>query len=182
MELRDYYLYEYAAYELALLLGLDNVPPTTIRKVGRNEGSLQMWIEDSMTESMRRERGMRAPDTVRWMQQVQTMYLFDDLIGNVDRNMGDIVIDSDWKLWMIDHSRSFGVRFEPRHLEEVLFCERGFWEKLKAFDEAQIRERLGHTLTGPEIEAMLERRDTIVAHIQGLIDQRTEEVVLYDRQ
>jgi hypothetical protein len=29
---------------------------------------------------------------------------------------------------------------------------------------------------------MLERRDTIVAHIQGLIDQRTEEVVLYDRQ
>lgn len=182
MELRDYYVYEYAAYELALLLGLDNVPPTVLRKVGRTEGSLQMWVENAMTETERREQGTRAPDTVGWMRQVQTMYLFDDLIGNIDRNMGDIVIDPDWKLWMIDHSRSFGVRFEPRHIEEVFFCERGFWEKLQVLDEAQIRERLGTSLTGPEIDAMLERRDQIVAHIQALIEQRTEEVVLYDRQ
>jgi len=184
MELRDYYLYEYAAYELSLLLGLDNVPPTTIRKVGRNEGSLQIWVEDAMTESLRRERGLRAPDMVRWMQQVQTMYLFDDLIGNVDRNQGDIVIDSDWKLWMIDHSRSFGTRFTPRNLDvtKVVLCERSFWEGLQALDEDQIRERVGNTLTGPEIRAMLERRDLIVAYIQALIDQRTEEIVLYDRQ
>jgi hypothetical protein len=83
---------------------------------------------------------------------------------------------------MIDHSRSFGLRFEPGHLAEVIFCERGFWEKLQTLNESQIREHLGNSLTGPEITAMLERRDTIVAHIQGLIDQRTEEVVLYDRQ
>jgi len=182
MELRDYYMYEIAAYELSLLLGLDNVPPTVTRKPGRNEGSLQMWIEESMTEDVRREQGLRAPDIVRWMQQVQTMYLFDDLIGNVDRNQGDILIDSDWKLWMVDHSRSFGTRFEPSRLAQVISCERGFWEKLQTLDEAQIREKLGHSLTGPEIEAMLERRDTLVAHIQQLIDQRTEEVVLYDRQ
>jgi len=182
MELRDYYMYEYAAYELSLLLGLDNVPPTVIRKLGRNEGSLQMWIEEAMTEDVRRAQGLRAPDMVSWMQQVQTMYLFDDLIANVDRNQGDIVIDSDWKLWMIDHSRSFGVRFEPSRLAQVISCERGFWEKLQTLDEGQIRERLGNTLTGPEISAMLERRDTLVAHIQALIEQRTEEVVLYDRQ
>jgi len=181
-ELRDYYLYETAAYELSLLLGLDNVPPTVIRKLGRNEGSLQMWVEEAMTESERREQGLRAPDVVSWMQQVQTMYVFDDLIGNIDRNQGDIVIDSDWKLWMIDHSRSFGTRFKPGHLDEILYCERGFWEKLQALDEAQIRERIGHDLTGPEISAMLERRNTIVARIQELIDQRTEEVVLYDRR
>ncbi len=181
-ELRDYYLYETAAYQLSLLLGLDNVPPTVTRKLGRNEGSLQMWVEEAMTEGERREQGLRAPDVISWMQQVQTMYVFDDLIGNIDRNMGDIVIDSDWKLWMIDHSRSFGTWFNPAHLDEILYCERGFWEKLQTLDEAQIRERLGNDLTGPEISAMLERRDTIVARIQELIDQRTEEVVLYDRQ
>ena len=118
------------------------------------------------------------------MQQVQTMYLFDDLIGNIDRNQGDIVIDSDWKLWMIDHSRSFGIRFEPRHLNEreVFLCERGFWENLQALDEDQIRQRVGDTLTRQEIEAMLERRDLIVGHIQALIAKRTEDAVLYDRQ
>ena len=182
MELRDFYLYEVAAYELSLLLGLDNVPPTVIRKLGRNEGSLQMWVEEAMTEGERREQGLRAPDVVSWMQQVQTMYLFDDLIGNVDRNQGDIVIDADWKLWMVDHSRSFGLRFEPSRMAEVILVERGFWEKLQALDEAGIRAQLGNNLTGPEIEAMLERRDTVVAHIQALIEQRTEEAVLYDRQ
>lgn len=182
MELRDYYMYEYAAYELSLLLGLDNVPPTVIRKLGRNEGSLQMWVEEAMTESERREKALRSPDVVGWMRQVQTMYMFDDLIGNIDRNQGDIVIDPDWKLWMIDHSRSFGVRFKPGHLDEVLFVERGFWEKLQSLDEAQIRERLDRTLTGPEISAMLDRRDMIVAHIQKLIEERTEDAVLYDRQ
>ena len=45
----------------------------------------------------------------------------------------------------------------------------------------QIRERMGNALTGPEISAMLERRDTIVAHIQKLIEQRPGSV-LYDRQ
>ena len=181
-ELRDFYMFEYAAYELSLLLGLDNVPPTVIRKPGRNEVSLQMWIENGMTEGERREEGVRSPDAVGWMRQVQAMYLFDDLIGNVDRNMGDIVIDSDWKLWMIDHSRSFQVGFEPKHLAEVFFVERGFWEKLQALDKAQIQEQMGHTLAGREIDGMLERRDQIVAHIQALIDVRTEEVVLYDRQ
>ena len=141
-----------------------------------------MWIEEAMTEDVRLEQRLQPPDIVRWMHQVQTMYLFDDLIGNVDRNQGDIVIDSNWKLWMVDHSRSFGVRFEPSRLDQVISCERGFWEKLQTLDEGQIRERLGNTLTGPEISAMLERRDTLVAHIQALIEQRTEEVVLYDRQ
>ena len=182
MELRDFYMFEYAAYELSLLLGLDNVPPTVIRKPGRSEGSLQMWIENAMTESERLEKGLQSPDIIGWRRQVQVMYLFDDLIGNVDRNAGDIVIDSDWKLWMIDHSRSFQYRFEPKRFAEVIYVERGFWERLQALSEGQIRERMGNALTGPEIEGTLERRDIIVAHIQKLIAERTEDVVLYDRQ
>ena len=52
----------------------------------------------------------------------------------------------------------------------------------RVLNHYQIRERIGHSLTGPEIEGMLERRDIIVAHVQKLIAERTEEVVLYDRQ
>lgn len=45
MRLRDYYMFERAAYVLARMLGLDNVPPTVIRRFGRNRASLQMWGE-----------------------------------------------------------------------------------------------------------------------------------------
>jgi len=182
IELRDYYTYEYAAYEMSHLLGLDNVPPTVIRRVDRNVGSLQIWVEASMTELERREQGLRVPDLVSWIRQVLSMYLFDNLIGNLDRNLGDVVIDSAWKLWTIDHSSSFAVRFEPRNMEDIVVCERGVWERLQALDENQIDERLGDALTGRQISAMLDRRDILVAHIQALIDQRTEDAVIYDRQ
>ena len=33
--------------------------------------------------------------------------LFDQLIYNVDRNLGNLVIDKNWTIWMIDHSRAF---------------------------------------------------------------------------
>ena len=42
--------------EISLLLGLDNVPPMVIRKHGREDGSLQMWVEESMTEGERMDR------------------------------------------------------------------------------------------------------------------------------
>ena len=33
--------------------------------------------------------------------------VFDELIQNVDRNMGNLLIDTGWRAWMIDHSRAF---------------------------------------------------------------------------
>lgn len=180
VELRDYFLFEYAAYELARLLGIDSVPPTVIRRDRVEPVSLQLWIENGMTEAERRERQLQPPGARRWIRQVQTMYLFDDLIGNVDRNVGDIVIDSDWKLWMIDHSRAFQARFEPRHLDQIRFCRRDLWEKLPRLDAEQIRARVGNALTGPQIDALLERRDAMVARVKSLIDELGEGVVLFD--
>jgi hypothetical protein len=180
IELTDYYMFEYAAYEVALMLGLDSVPPTVIREHEGAEGSLQMSIEGSMTGIQRREQDLRAPDIIRWMRQVQAMYLFDDLIGNGDRNQGNILIDSNWKLWMVDHARAFQSRFKLRFIDQVVVCERGFWKRLQDFDEAELEGRLGHVLSDRQIDSMLERRDTLVEHIQNLIDTRQEEVVLYD--
>ncbi len=183
MNLRDYFMFERAGYELAGMLGLDNVPPTVIRRFGRNRVALMMWIENSMTELDRAEQGLRPPSALQWTRQVQTMYLFDDLIGNVDRNAGDIVIDRDsWKLWMIDHSRAFQTGSKLRNAGRLLFCSREVWEKLQALDMDEVASRLGEYLTIFEIEAMFERRDALVEQMQALIDQRGEGAVLYDVQ
>ncbi len=62
MNLRDYFMFERAAYELAQMLGLDNVPPTVIRRFGRDRASLQLWIENSMTELDRANEGPAASE------------------------------------------------------------------------------------------------------------------------
>ena len=36
--------------------------------------------------------------------------LFDQLITNVDRNLGNLLIDKNWTVWMIDHSSAFRLR------------------------------------------------------------------------
>jgi hypothetical protein len=33
------------------------------------------------------------------------MRAFDQLIYNTDRNLGNLLIDGDWRIWMIDHTR-----------------------------------------------------------------------------
>jgi hypothetical protein len=167
------------AYQLAVLLGLDNVPPTVLRRYRRNESSVQLWVYGAMTENERRERGMQPPRSMSWRRQVQTMYVFDDLIGNVDRNRGDILIDDDWKIWMVDHSRAFQTGVELRFIDNVIYCRRDLWEAMKALDEATIRAHTGNQLTRYQISALLERRDLVVAHVQKLIDERGESAVLY---
>ena len=179
MELRDYYVFEQVAYQLALFLGLENVPPTVLRRYQRNESSLQLWVYGAMTENDRMERGMQPPHRLPWIRQVQTMYVFDDLIGNVDRNRGDILIDANWDLWMIDHSRAFQTGPELRFIDKVIYCRRGLWEGLRALDEATIKEHTGNQLTRYQISSLLGRRDAIVARLQELIDTKGEGAVLY---
>ena len=53
-------LFEIPAYRLGKLLGLNNIPPTVLRKVEGTEGSLQLWIEEAITEKQRRAQGLQA--------------------------------------------------------------------------------------------------------------------------
>jgi len=51
-----------------------------VRAIGRQRGTLQLWIEDAMTEEKRRRENEEAPVPVDWARQQQTLYLFDALI------------------------------------------------------------------------------------------------------
>ena len=53
MRLRDYDLFEVAAYRLANLLGMGNVPPAVVRRIDGTKGSLQLWVEQAGTGSAR---------------------------------------------------------------------------------------------------------------------------------
>jgi hypothetical protein len=179
---RDSYIYDLAAYHLDRLLGMYRVPPIVLRKVKGGKGSVQIWLEGTLPEHARRERGIEPPAIARFNQQQAIHYLFNLLTANRDANLGNILIDGNWRFWFIDCSRCFGDSKDLLHLDAITHCERRLWKALKELDRASADTALSPYLTKTEINALFARRDKLVEHIQGLIDKSGEELILFDVQ
>ncbi len=174
----DSYKSQCAAYEIARLLELDNVPPTACRKVNGIDGSVQLWMEGTQSERDQRETASGPPVTNDWILQLQAMRLFDSLIFNDDRNSGNYLVDVDWELWMIDHSRAFQVRTELRYGDEIVWCTERMWQLLHQVTDDQTRAAVDTLLVPRQLNALLERRTILVEHIQKMIDEHGEGAVL----
>jgi hypothetical protein len=180
-ELRDSYLFDIAAYELSGMLGLNNIPPVTLRRVNGVEASLQIWLEDALVEWDRYEQQIPPPDRISFQKQYHNMLVFDSVIGNVDRNNGNILYDANWNHWLIDHSRAFvpGTDKMP-YLDRILGCSRGLYLRLKELDREELMERLSPPLDHFDVDWILQRRDKVIAHLDALIAQHGEDAILFD--
>lgn len=179
---RDSYVYDVAAYHLDRLLGLNRVPPIVIRKLKGDDGSLQIWLEGTITENDRRESGYEPPEIARFNQQRTTMHVFDNLAANRDSNLGNSLIDLNWRLWFIDCSRCFGTSGDLLYPEAITHCDRRMWRALNELDRSAVDEALSPYLTRTEIDALFVRRDKLVDHLQGLIDEWGEAPILFDQR
>jgi len=163
------YRSEIAAYELDKILGLGMVPPTVERRYSGQTGSLQLWVENVVY--MRDRDPNNAPDTVAWNRQVYRWRVWDNLIANIERNQGNLLLDPEWNLILIDHSRAFTN--EQKMPFAMLKIDRELYQKLKTLDEPMLKEKLGKLLfDGPG--PLLERRDKIVKHFDELIGKYGE--------
>ena len=177
---RDWFGYDIAAYQVDRLLGLHRVAPVVERKIKRRDGSVQIWLEGTITEHERRENDFEPPDVARFNQQKETMHVFDNLVANRDSNLGNSLIDGNWRVWFIDCSRCFGNSEDLLLPQVITHCERKLWQNLQELDPEETRARLKPYLAKKEIDALLARRDKLVAHIQELIDEWGEEMIIFD--
>ena len=100
------------------------------------------------------------PDPEAWKQAASLVATtFDQLIYNVDRNTGNLLITKDWKLVLIDHTRAFAPN--PRLMDRPDFdrCSRLCSMHLQELDARKTRGRL---LT-PVSDARTSRRDAAQA-------------------
>lgn len=176
--LRDSWKSEIAAYELALLLGIDRVPPTVRWQLKRAEGSLQLWIENARP-AWHPQEDEKPADPELWQRHLDSVRVFDALIGNIDRHVYNMLVDTDGRVWWIDHSRAFGRDRELIDPGSIGRCERRVWDAIRNTDAAAIAATLEPHMSDLEIQALLERREKLVAHLERRIEEQGEDAVLF---
>lgn len=169
LNFRDYWGYNVAAYRLAVMLGLDMVPPSVKRSHRGSDSAFTWWVDDVvMDEQERVKKKQVPPNALHWNGQIYALRVFDELIANTDRNQGNMLIDKRWKLWLIDHSRAFRTNEKLRTPGRLLRCERTMLARMKQLTRESLKAELDDYLTSTEIGALLQRRDRIVEHIDAL--------------
>jgi hypothetical protein len=186
--------YEIAAYQMDKILELNMIPPTVERKFEGKQGSLQLWVEAEFSLLDIMEEKIPMPSSGSDLDNVQkAKYLtraFDSLIANEDRTQQNIFYTKDWRVILIDHSRSF--RSSDNFTKQLMFgragiegnepfrqLPRAFVEKIKALDFDTIKDAVGPYLQDKEIQAILARKKLILAEIDEMIREKGEENVLY---
>jgi len=155
--------------QLAKLLGLgDMMPPYVERRYMGESASFSWYVDnDMMDEDERIKKNLKSPDLDAWNQEMYVVRVFDQLIFNIDRNLGNLRIDKDWHIWMIDHTRSFRLMHSLRNSKNLVQCDRNLLLRLRALDQATLEGTLMPYVNREEIKAVLARRDLIVKFFEG---------------
>ena len=184
--------WEIAAYNLDKHLGLNMIPPTVERRFWGARGSLQLWVDSMM--SLREKNAMNydipREKILDWNRTMCLQRAFDNLIANEDRHQGNFLITSDWRIILIDHSRSFRTSYP--FTEELIFTEThkdgnmmmrqlpsAFVDRIKLLDFDSIKSVARNYLTHKEIKSVLMRRDLMLDEIDRIIGVFGLEDVLY---
>ena len=185
-ETTDNWRNEVAAYELDKLLGIGMVPPTVSRTVGGRQGGLQLWVTGATMDKYEQA----FPDLAGWRDQVSVMWLFDDLIANVDRHLNNGMVSPAHRLILIDNSRSFRDMVELRNDLNAKFdgtnaryfgvasdgdrgpfptrYPRPLVERLRSVTDKDIKHAIDTYVWGWRQHQLLERRKRILERLDAM--------------
>ena len=160
------YPHEVAAYKLDRLLGLGMVPPTIVRELDGRVGSLQLWVENAVSEVDRRDENLQPTDPEAFQKELNAAAVFDLVIFNIDRNGSNMLISpADWRIHLIDHERAFAAKMPSKPLldDARSRLDDGISRWLAAIDSDAIRAALGGLLSDEQITALLSRVELLLS-------------------
>lgn len=178
----DSYKYNIAAYELAEMIGLEDLMPVYVeRKWQGQTGSLSWWLPVKMDEGERLKRKIDVPDTAAdtWNNRMHRIRVFDALVYDSDPNLTNVLIDEDWRPWRVDFTRAFRLMKDLPDPKGLVRCDRQLLEKLKSLNADEVATKTKLYLTKGEVKALMARRDKIVTRFEKLIAEKGEKEVLY---
>ena len=157
------YKSEIAAYELDKLLGMRMVPPVVERSVDKEVGAAVMWVRGMKSV---KQLGGKVPQGPAWGKALRKMQMFDNLIGNPDRNAGNILVGPPGELILIDHSRAFITDDNLKNFERV---DARLWDRMQAVTRDDLTRVLGAWIDDDAIDAMIKRRTRMVKEVDRLV-------------
>jgi hypothetical protein len=165
------YKAEIAAYELDKLLGMGMVPVTVEKRWKHEIAAAVLWVSPVNSWTSVQSR----PKPEKWNRQAIIMKMFDNLICNKDRNLGNLLVDDDWNVFLIDHSRAF---IESKDLPaRMTRVDREVWNRMLSLDEPTLAAALGKWIDGRARRALLARRDKMKVVIDGLVTRSGEDLI-----
>lgn len=165
--LPDSYRYELSAYRLHRLLGLDFIPPTTVRTLENRTGSLQLYMEDCVPlEEAGKDESVKI-SMKEIEERIQDIVVFDALTYCGCRHSKDILYQlSSGNIYRVDYSEAFEPRRSLPSECSIKGCSQALWEKLESISDYEIRRVMEACLNEQEIDALLMRRRLIQEKIR----------------
>ena len=176
IQLLDRATSERAAYVVARMLAFDNIPPTVLRGFDGQRGTFQLWLEKAESHSDQLARRAAPPEG--WVDQMSAIWVFDNLLFNADRHPGNLLIDTNGRVWMIDHTQTFQYDDRLIDADEVRSIPRFMWERLQTIPDSEFEKALEGVINDHQLSAFLERRVRLIEHIERLIVERGEDRVV----
>ena len=177
-DFRDSWTYNVAAYRVARLMGLDMVPVSVERVWNGKQGAFTWWLDNVLMDEERRVKdNVQPPRPDCWLEQMHIVRMFDALIDNTDRNLGNIIYTKEWRVWAIDHTRAFRRASVPPNVAKLTKIDRSALAGLKALEFEALKREIGRYMPDAEIRLLLSRRDALLTQYNKLGDG-----ALYDRR
>jgi hypothetical protein len=141
-----------------------------------SDGAAVLWVENTRGWSV--EKPPQGPEP-KWSLQLTRMKMFDLIIANIDRNQGNLIYDSDWHLFLIDHSRAFIGKKDLKGMAPLGRVDRDLWNRMAALTIEDLDRGLGKWVGTNEKKAILIRRDLMAKQITEMVAKRGEKSVFY---
>jgi hypothetical protein len=165
------YKSEIAAYELDKRLDLGMVPVAVEKRWKHERGAAILWLAPVCSW----KEVQFGPKPAKWVRQIVRMKMFDNLIGNNDRNLGNLLVDAEWNVFLIDHSRAFMVSTDlPATMSQV---DPDLWSRMLSLDEPAVTAAIGAWTDRSTRRAVLTRRDKMKTAIAALVLARGHDTV-----